>query len=63
MAAFIGNLGTPPNTGSAQYINEQEVPDLFIATGVNAFADAETLPWTSSSTRTTLPRARFSPTT
>lgn len=46
VAAFIGNLGTPPNTGSAQYINEQEVPDLFIATGVNAFADAATLPWT-----------------
>jgi branched-chain amino acid transport system substrate-binding protein len=46
IAAFIGNLGTPPNTGSAAYINEQEVPDLFLATGVNAFADASTLPWT-----------------
>lgn len=46
IAAFIGNLGTPPNTGSAQYINEQGIPDLFIATGVNAFADAEALPWT-----------------
>jgi len=46
IAAFIGNLGTPPNSGSAQYINEQEIPDLFLATGVNAFADAATLPWT-----------------
>jgi branched-chain amino acid transport system substrate-binding protein len=46
VAAFIGNLGTPPNTGSADYINEQEIPDLFIATGVNNFADVETLPWT-----------------
>ncbi len=46
VAAFIGNLGTPPNTGSAQYINEQEVPDLFIATGVNTFADVKTLPYT-----------------
>lgn len=46
VAAFIGNLGTPPNTGSAQYINEQEVADLFIATGVNTFADVKALPWT-----------------
>ncbi|MEK7248753.1 MAG: ABC transporter substrate-binding protein [Chloroflexota bacterium] len=46
IAAFIGNLGTPPNTGSASYINEQEVPDLFLATGVPGFADAATLPWT-----------------
>jgi branched-chain amino acid transport system substrate-binding protein len=47
VAAFIGNLGTPPNTGSAQYINQQEIPDLFLATGVNAFADSSTLPWTT----------------
>ncbi len=46
VAAFVGNLGTPPNSGSAQYINEQGVPDLFLATGVNQFADASTLPWT-----------------
>ncbi|HEY5640476.1 MAG TPA: ABC transporter substrate-binding protein [Dehalococcoidia bacterium] len=54
IAAFVGNLGTPPNTGSAGYINDPNgdgdtsdgVPDLFIATGVNAFADAAALPWT-----------------
>lgn len=46
IAAFVNNLGTPPNTGSAQYINDQEVPDLFIATGVPGFADAATYPWT-----------------
>lgn len=54
IAAFIGNLGTPPNTGSAGYINDPNgdgdtsdgVPDLFLATGVTAFADASTLPWT-----------------
>ncbi len=47
VAAFVGNLGTPPNTGSAAYINEQEVPDLFIGTGDNTFADVEALPWTA----------------
>jgi ABC-type branched-subunit amino acid transport system substrate-binding protein len=46
VAAFVGNLGTPPNTGSARYINEQGIPDLFLATGVNQFADVSALPWT-----------------
>ncbi len=54
IVAFIGNLGTPPNTGSAGYINDPNgdgdtsdgVPDLFIATGVSAFADAGAFPWT-----------------
>ena len=54
IVAFVGNLGTPPNSGSAGYINDPNgdgdtsdgVPDLFIATGVSAFADAGALPWT-----------------
>ncbi len=54
IVAFVGNLGTPPNTGSAGFINDPNgdgdtsdgVPDLFIATGVTAFADASALPWT-----------------
>lgn len=46
IAAFVGNLGTPPNTGSAAYINAQGVPDLWIATGVTGFADPATYPWT-----------------
>ena len=54
IVAFVGNLGTPPNTGSAGYINDPNgdgdtsdgVPDLFIATGVSTFADAGAFPWT-----------------
>ncbi len=54
VAAFIGNLGTAANFGSAGYINDPNgdedtsdgVPDLFIATGINAFAVACALPWT-----------------
>ena len=54
IVAFVGNLGTPPNSGSAGYINDPNgdgdtsdgVPDLFIATGVNAFADVGAFPWT-----------------
>lgn len=47
VAAFMGNLGTAANLGSAQYINDQKIPDLWIATGVPAFADATTFPWTT----------------
>ena len=54
IVAFVGNLGTPPNSGSAGYINDPNgdgdtsdgVPDLFIATGVSSLADAAALPWT-----------------
>ncbi len=54
IAAFIGNLGTAANFGSYGYINDPNddgdtsdgVPDLFIATGINAFADASAAPWT-----------------
>lgn len=44
--AFTGNLGTPPVTGQVQYINEQEVPHLFVSTGAAKWGDAATYPWT-----------------
>jgi ABC-type branched-subunit amino acid transport system substrate-binding protein len=45
VAAFVGNAGAQPNAGSAGYINEQEVPDLFLAK-VEMTAEQEDLPWT-----------------
>ena len=46
VATFVGNLGTPPNLGSAEYINEHEIPNLFIGSGSPALGDPETFPWT-----------------
>ena len=60
VAAFVGNLGSAPNSGSADYINQQEIPDLFIATGATAFTDADALPWTVIFNRTTRQKAPFS---
>ena len=46
VAAFVGNLGTPPVTGQVDYINEQEIPHLFVSTGAAKWGDVATYPWT-----------------
>lgn len=45
---FIFNtLGTPPNTAIWDYLNQQKVPQLFVATGASKWgADPKTHPWT-----------------
>ena len=43
--AFVGNLGTPPVTGQVDYINEQEVPHLWVSTGAAKFGSGQ-YPWT-----------------
>jgi branched-chain amino acid transport system substrate-binding protein len=45
--AFIFNsLGTPSNTAIQKYLNEKQVPQLFVATGADKWADPEKFPWT-----------------
>jgi branched-chain amino acid transport system substrate-binding protein len=45
--AFIFNsLGTPSNTAIQQYLNEKKVPQLFVATGADKWADPQKFPWT-----------------
>ena len=45
--AFLFNtLGTPPNAAIRQYLNDNKVPQLFVATGASMFADPEHFPWT-----------------
>jgi ABC-type branched-subunit amino acid transport system substrate-binding protein len=39
-------LGTPPNSAIHQYMNDQEVPHLFVATGASKWGDPENFPWT-----------------
>jgi len=45
--AFLFNtLGTAPNLAIRQYLNDNKVPQLFVATGANMFADPARYPWT-----------------
>jgi branched-chain amino acid transport system substrate-binding protein len=45
--AFLFNpLGTPTNLAVRQYLNDNKVPTLFIASGASTFSDAAHFPWT-----------------
>jgi branched-chain amino acid transport system substrate-binding protein len=39
-------LGTPPNTAVQGYLNENKVPQLFVATGADKWNDPKHHPWT-----------------
>jgi branched-chain amino acid transport system substrate-binding protein len=39
-------LGTPPNTAVQAYLNENKVPQLFVATGADKWNDPKDHPWT-----------------
>ena len=39
-------LGTPPNTAIQKYLNQNKVPQLFVATGATKWNDAKNFPWT-----------------
>jgi len=45
--AFLFNtLGTPQNTAIRKYLNDNKVPQLFVATGADKWGDHEHFPWT-----------------
>jgi branched-chain amino acid transport system substrate-binding protein len=44
--AIFNTLGTPPNSAIWDYMNEQEVPQIFVATGAAKWDDPEGHPWT-----------------
>jgi len=45
--AVVGQLGTPINTATRPYLNDQKVPDVFVATGATKWgAEYKTYPWT-----------------
>jgi branched-chain amino acid transport system substrate-binding protein len=46
VAIIFSTLGTPTNTAIRKYLNEQKVPQLFIATGGSQFGDPGHFPWT-----------------
>ena len=39
-------LGTPSNTAIHKYMNQQKVPQLFVATGATKWNDPKNFPWT-----------------
>ena len=44
--ATFNTLGTPPNTAIQGYLNDNKVPQLFVATGANKWNDPKNHPWT-----------------
>ncbi len=46
--AFLFNtLGTPTNSAIVRYVNQRQVPHLFVATGAAKWGDAKEYPWTT----------------
>jgi branched-chain amino acid transport system substrate-binding protein len=43
---IFGTVGTPPNTAIWDYLNEHQVPQLFIATSAEKWNDPKNHPWT-----------------
>jgi branched-chain amino acid transport system substrate-binding protein len=46
VALLFNTLGTATNSAIRRYVNQQQVPHLFIATGADKFGDYEHFPWT-----------------
>jgi branched-chain amino acid transport system substrate-binding protein len=44
--ATFNTLGTPPNSAIVDYMNENKVPQLFVATGADKWNDPKRHPWT-----------------
>jgi branched-chain amino acid transport system substrate-binding protein len=46
VAFIFGNVGTPTNAAIRSYLNDNKVPQLFIASGASMFGDPQHYPWT-----------------
>ena len=44
--ALFNTLGTPPNCAIRGYLNDNKVPQLFVATGASKWNDPKQYPWT-----------------
>ena len=44
--AMVGGLGTPTHSAVTGFLNEEEVPDLFVSSGSQLWDDPEKLPYT-----------------
>jgi branched-chain amino acid transport system substrate-binding protein len=43
---LFDTLGTPPNSAIRAYLNDNKVPQLFVATGADKWNDPKNFPWT-----------------
>ena len=46
MLLLFNTLGTPPNSAIRDYLNDNKVPQLFVATGADKWNDPKHYPWT-----------------
>jgi branched-chain amino acid transport system substrate-binding protein len=46
VAFVFQTLGTPTNSAIHKYMNQQKVPQLFVATGATKWGDPQNFPWT-----------------
>ena len=46
VAFIFESLGTPTNAAIRPYLNDNKVPQLFVATGASMFGDPQHFPWT-----------------
>jgi branched-chain amino acid transport system substrate-binding protein len=46
VAFIFGSVGTPTNAAVRAYLNDNKVPQLFIASGASMFGDPQHFPWT-----------------
>ncbi len=46
VACLCNTLGTAANTAFLKYVNQKQVPDLFVGSGADKFQDPKTYPWT-----------------
>ncbi|HOB96380.1 MAG TPA: ABC transporter substrate-binding protein [Aquabacterium sp.] len=59
VALMFGMLGTALNTATRPYLNQQKMPQLFIAAGSATFASGEKFPWTIGWQPTLMGEAAF----
>jgi ABC-type branched-subunit amino acid transport system substrate-binding protein len=43
---MFGSFGTPGNLAARKYLNEQQIPQLFVASGDDQFSNPSAFPWT-----------------
>ncbi|MDB5503791.1 MAG: branched-chain amino acid transporter substrate-binding protein [Tardiphaga sp.] len=48
VAFMFGQLGTPSNAATIKYLNGKKIPDAFIMTGANKFANFQEYPYTTT---------------
>jgi len=46
VAFMLNGLGTPPNSAVQRYLNQKKVPQLFVSSGADKWANPKEFPWT-----------------